>query len=109
MKKLTIMVIPDGTSKNTKQYRFPSMLIKFGFLCGLALSTGSGFLLLDYLELRAIRSNFNYLANENEGLKGEARLLMQNLDDVKLSLRRVQDYTSKLGELTAGKVTAFLV
>lgn len=104
MKKLTIMVIPDGTSKNTKQYRFPSLLIKFGFLCGLALSTASGFLLLDYLELRAIRSDFNYLANENEGLKGEARLLMQNLDDVKLSLRRVQDYTSKLGELTAGKV-----
>ena len=32
---------------------------------------------------------------------------MQNLEEVKVSLRRVQDYTSKLGELTTVKVQTF--
>ena len=104
MKRLTIMVIPDGTTKITKQYQLPSFLIRLSLVCGLAIAGASGFILFDYLELRAIRSDFHHLTDENEGLKGEARILMQNLADVKSSLRRVQDYTSKLGELTAVKV-----
>ncbi len=103
MKKLTIMIIPDGVNA-TRQVRVPRALVKVTFLAGLAAFGFSGFFIFDYMQLRALRTNYQSVANENDGLKGEARALMQNLEGVKQSLRRVQDYTSKLGDLTAIKV-----
>lgn len=103
MKKLTIVIIPDGVNA-TRQLRLPQGLFKVALIGGIVGSALLGFLALDYAQLRGLRQNFYAVSSENEGLKGEARLLMQNLEDVKRSLRRVQDYTSKLGELTQVKV-----
>ena len=103
MKKITIVVIPEGVHA-TRQISVPRVLIKVCVFGGLAASACLGFLTFDYLELRAQRQNFAIVHNENQGLKGEARLLMQNLEEVKGSLRRVQYYTSKLGELTSLRV-----
>jgi murein DD-endopeptidase MepM/ murein hydrolase activator NlpD len=103
MKKLTIMVIPDGVNA-TRQYRVPQVLLRVGAITSLGVFGGLGFLTLDYLQLRSLRGNFQTVTSENDGLKGEARVLMQNLEEVKRSLRRVQDYTSKLGEITSLKL-----
>ncbi len=103
MKKLTIMIIPDGINA-TRQVRVPRALFKVAMLLGLGAFGVGGFFFFDYMQLRALRTNYQTVANENDGLKGEARVLMQNLEEVKRSLRRVQDYTSKLGELTMLKV-----
>jgi murein DD-endopeptidase MepM/ murein hydrolase activator NlpD len=103
MKKLTIMIIPDGIHA-TRQVRIPRVLLKVVALLGLAAFGFGGFFFFDYMQLRALRANFQTVASENDGLKGEARVLMTNLEEVKRSLRRVQDYTTKLGELTALKV-----
>ncbi len=106
MKKLTIMIIPDGGTA-TRQLRVPQVLVKTAVFSGIIASAVFGFLTLDYLQLRGMRQTYQTVSNENEGLKGEARVLMQNLEEVKGSLRRVQDYTAKLGELTALKVQKF--
>ena len=106
MKRLTIMIIPDG-HRATRQVRLPQALINGLFFASFLALGSSGFVLLDYLQLRSFRRHYQVISAENEGLKGEARVLMQNLEEVKVSLRRVQDYTSKLGELTAIKVQKF--
>jgi murein DD-endopeptidase MepM/ murein hydrolase activator NlpD len=106
MKRITIMIIPDGC-RATRQLRIPEALVKITFGLSLVALCAAGFVLFDYLELRYFRNNFRMVASENEDLKGEARLLMQNLEEVKGALRRVQDYTGKLGELTALKVQKF--
>ena len=106
MKRITIMIIPDGC-RATRQLRIPESLVKIIFGLSLVALCAAGFVFFDYLELRYFRNNFRIIASENEDLKGEARLLMQNLEEVKGALRRVQDYTGKLGELTALKVQKF--
>ena len=63
-----------------------------------------GYVTFDYLSLLNIRRHFKQLVAETEGMRGESRVLMENLEEVKRSLRRVQDYTGKLGELTAIRV-----
>lgn len=103
MQKITIVLIPDGVHA-TRQISIPRIFIKAIVIGGLATSALIGFVTVDYIELRAQRSSYATVHNENQGLKGEARILMQNLEEVKGSLRRVQDYTSKLGELTSLRV-----
>lgn len=99
MKKLTIIFIPDK-GKTSKQLTISSMLVKFAIFFSFCLSGFLGYLIFDYIELVSMRNTYDYLVAENEGLKGEARILMNNLEEVKGSLQRVQDYTTKLGKLT---------
>lgn len=103
MRKITIVMIPDGLNA-TRQFSVPRVFLRLIVILTLFASTSLGYFTLDYLELRRQRQNFSTVQNENQGLKGEARILMQNLEEVKGSLRRVQDYTSKLSELTMLKV-----
>lgn len=103
MKKLTILVIPENASQ-TKQLQIPRLVLK-GLLFGsLLFISGLSFLMFDYMELRTLRASYRQILTENEGLKGEARLLMTNLEEVRHSLKRVQDYSEKLGDLTNLKV-----
>jgi murein DD-endopeptidase MepM/ murein hydrolase activator NlpD len=106
MKKWTVMIIPDD-GKATRQVQVPSSVVRVLSFAIIALVSGLSFLILDYVDLRARLANHQDLNAENEGLKGEARLLMQNLDEVKTALRRVQDYTYKLTELTELRVKRF--
>jgi len=103
MRKWTVMVVPDG-GRTTRQFVVSRLFVRTLALGGLGVAGLLGFFTLDYLQLRSLRHNYSTVSNENQGLKGEARALMQNLEDVKRSLRRVQDYTVKLGELTSFKV-----
>ena len=99
MKRFTIMLIP-ANSKAVKQYHLPSGLLRVLPFLGLIGFGLVGFAIFDYLQLRSIRHEFVSATQENQNLKGEARLLMTNLEDVKQSLRRIQDYSSKLSEMT---------
>lgn len=99
MRRITIVLIPDG-ARSTKQLILPRVIFKLAFFGVCIVTALFGFFLLDYLELRTVRGSFQVITAENEGLKGEARVLMGNLEDVKRSLRRLQDYSTKLGEIT---------
>lgn len=103
MRKWTILVIPEG-GRSTRQIAIPRIYGKVFAFSGLLVSALLGYFTLDYVQLRSLRQSYKAVSNENEGLKGEARVLMQNLEEVKRSLRRVQDYSTKLSELTSLKV-----
>ena len=103
MKKLTVLVIPENATQ-TRQFKIPRLALRLILISSFGLFSLLGYLVLDYVELRQIRSSYQRILAENEGLKGEARLLMDNLEEVKHSLKRVQDYSEKLGDLTQLKV-----
>ena len=103
MRKLTIVFIPED-AKSSRQIHVPRAIMRLIAVLGIATAGLSGYFLLDYIQLRAIRETYYRLNAENQGLKGEARLLMGNLDEVKRSLRRVQDYSAKLADITKLKV-----
>ena len=103
MGRTTIVVIPDG-KRSTKQFDVSDMVVRLFAVGGLFAAAAFGYMLLDYSQLRAIRTDYYAIVAENEGLKGEARLLMDNLESVRGSLKRVQDYTTKLSELTDFRV-----
>jgi murein DD-endopeptidase MepM/ murein hydrolase activator NlpD len=103
MKKITLMVIPDG-AHSTKQLHIPQWILKVTMFASFGLFGLAGFLTFDYIQLRTMRSAYQRISAENEGLKGEARALMTSLEDVRRSLSRVQDYTTKLTEITNIKV-----
>ncbi len=103
MRKLTIILVPDKTS-STRQFTVPRFFLTILWLSSFIFFGFSGFLLFDYSQLRDIRKSYFKMAAENEGLKGEARILVNNLEEVKMSLKQVQDYTAKLRELTRVKV-----
>lgn len=104
MRKMTVLIIPeDGTA--TKQYKIPTFFIKAVTMVAF-LSIGIvGYLGADYFQLLKIRTNYYNTLSENEGLKGEARLLIDNLENVKRALERVQNYSNKLNEITQLQVT----
>lgn len=99
MKFVRIVLIPDGATR-TRQFRIPDN--SFKVLSGLSLFMTCilTYFTIDYFKLAKIRAKYDVVVAENEGLKGEARLLFANLEEVKQSLRRVQDYSSKLTEIT---------
>lgn len=99
MKKVTFLVIPDG-APFTKQFSLPSWTLGVGLGLLMMFSLLGGYFACDYIELRSIRDSYNLISSENQGLKGEARLLVERLDEVKSSLERVNDYTDKLNEIT---------
>mgnify|MGYP003329273700 CR=1 FL=1 len=103
LQRFTVMIIPHG-SKKTTQLSIPNVLIKFSLVSFLFFSIFGGFFVLDYLQLRKMRNSHHNLVAENQHLKGEAHILIGNLEGVKKSLRRIQDYTNKLGELISLKV-----
>ena len=108
MKRLTILVIPENASQ-TKQIKIPRVALRAIALSTMVLTMVLGYLVFDYVELRSIRNSYKTILAENQGLKGEARLLMSNLDEVKKALNRVQDYSEKLEDLTQLKVKSSLV
>lgn len=103
MRRITFVVIPDG-AKSTRQFSVPAIAVQVSVVSVMALAGVLGFFVLDYLELRSVRSSYQVMTAENEGLKGEAKILINNLEEVKRSLRRVQDYATKLGEIMSFKV-----
>lgn len=105
MKKLTIVVIPDQ-AKQVRQFTLPLFSIKLFYIIILVIMASGGFFAFDYSQLRSIRNQHHRLIAENQHLKGEAQILMNHLEEVKHSLRRVQDYTTKLTELVNFRVTS---
>ncbi len=106
MQKITIVLIPEN-AKQARQFKIPRVFLRALFIASFFGSGLFGFVLYDYLQLREIRESYQKISSENKGLRGEAQLLLSNLEEVRRSLKRVQDYSEKLGELTQLKVKRF--
>lgn len=103
MKKIHVIFLSPH-SKNSREFTFPTWFSKFVYVAFLALSGATSYFIADYLTLSSIREKYEALKTENAGIRGEAKYLMTNLEKVKKSLFRVQDYTNKLSEITRLKV-----
>ena len=99
MKFVRIMIIPEEAS-GTKQFRLPSQTFRGLFFLSLGIFLCLGYFALDYKSLLSLRDNYTRISAENEGLKGEARLVYNSLEETKRALRQVHDYSVKLTELT---------
>ena len=103
MKKITLLLVPDNAN-NTRSLSLPVPLLNFLALLGLLFISYLGYISIDYWNLRTVRGYNKSLSIENQHLKGEAKILLSNLEGVKQSLRRIQDYTNRLDELVNLKV-----
>lgn len=59
-----------------------------------------GYGLADYIHMRNLRTSYLQAIQDDRALKGEARILMSSLDEVRSSLRKVKEYSAKLAEIT---------
>ena len=99
MKKLTILFIPHASSKS-QQLTVSTVYLKIAMFSSFILAGILGYVIFDYLLLLQIRQNYELLIIENEELKGEAKILLGNLEEFKRTLNKMEDYTKKLNELT---------
>ncbi len=106
MRKITIVFIPEN-AKQTKQIKLPRWMLRSSYFVSFFATAFFSYIVYDYLQLRSLREAYQKIASENQGLRGEAQLLLSNLEEVRQSLKRVQDYSEKLGELTQLKVKRF--
>jgi murein DD-endopeptidase MepM/ murein hydrolase activator NlpD len=98
LRKITVMIIPDGT-RTSRQFQISRFVAPSVVVLSLFTVAISGYFVSDYIQLRDQRIAFAAMSAENEGLKGEARYLMSSLEKVKISLRKVDSYSSKLSDL----------
>ncbi len=95
MRHYTIVIAPEGKS-GSKLYEVSYRLVfalKFAALVILLLS---GYVFADYIQMRSLRTVYLEALQEERMMKGEARILMTSLDEVKASLRKVREYSGKL-------------
>ncbi len=99
MRRYTIVVIPDGKAR-TRRFTVSYRVVSLGkVFLGFALGLG-GYGLADYIHMRNLRQTYLQALQDDRALKGEARILMTSLDEVRSSLRKVKEYSAKLAEIT---------
>ncbi len=99
MRRYTIVVIPDGKASAKRfslSYRIVGLL---KLLVGILMVFG-GYAIADYIHMRSLRQAYLQALQDDRALKGEARILMTSLDEVRSSLRKVKEYSAKLAEIT---------
>lgn len=100
MRRYTIVIIPDsksGSKRFSVSYRSVTILKGLAAI-GLMLF---GYGLADYIHMRSLRTSYLQAIQDDKALKGEARILMSSLDEVRSSLRKVKEYSAKLAEITS--------
>lgn len=99
MRQYTFVIVPGDTS-SSKKFSLSVRVVRTIGVAALILTVMVGYWVADYVQLRSLRSNYIQVLQENRNIRGEARILMSNLEEVKSSLRKVRTYTAKLGEIT---------
>lgn len=98
MKKVTLVLIPDGTD-TTRSFKLPRFVIRLTALLALGMLFALVFFALDYVEMHKRVADFNALKAKHRSLQSETRVLNERLSEVKQSLRVVGSYTKQLNEL----------
>lgn len=106
MSRYTIMVIPEG-AKEIKKFTISKFRIYFSISTLSIFTLVFGFMIFEYKELLQIKSEYKVAKSENQQLKGEAKILIGNLTEVKESLNQIQSYSNQLHDLVSLKVKDF--
>jgi murein DD-endopeptidase MepM/ murein hydrolase activator NlpD len=99
LKRYTFVIVPEDRGRSRKiSMSTNAMRCIFAILFGATVMLG--YWAYDYVELREMRTQYMETLQESRAMRGEAKILMSNLEDVKTSLQKVKEYTSKLSEIT---------
>ena len=99
MRHYTIVIVPESKS-GSKRYTVPYHLVTLGKILASVVFILVGYGIADYAHMRKLRSTYLQAMQDDRALKGEARILMTSLDEVRTSLRKVKEYSAKLSEIT---------
>lgn len=99
MRRYTFVIVP-GNKNSSKKFSLSVHVVRLITVTTLVMTVIFGYGIADYIQLRSLRNSYVQVLQENRNIRGEARILMSNLDEVKSSLKKVREYTTKLGEIT---------
>ena len=99
MSRYTFVVVP-GDRKASHKFSLSSRAVRIACVAAVCATASGSYVIADYVQLKALRSSYVEALQENRSIRGEARILMSNLEDVKSSLGKVREYTTKLSEIT---------
>ncbi|MBP6218023.1 MAG: M23 family metallopeptidase [Oligoflexales bacterium] len=97
-------VILVSSNGKTHRFSFSKLLFRLTYLFTFAFFILLGYISLDYFSLLKLETNYNAIQRENLVIKSEAKILQSNLEELKKSLRKVKDYSQKVGELVSLQV-----
>ncbi len=100
MKKYTFMFIPEAGTR-TREFKVPKILVLSVALAVFVITAAFVGVLYDYSRVAEKSKLVEKVMADNDGLRNEAQLLQTNLQGVKVSLNRIQDYAVKLNEISA--------
>lgn len=105
MSHVSIIISGDRSLPKT-EFHIRKIWLNFFYLlvCLGALLLGVG--LADYIQLLKLQDHYTVAITENQQLKGEAQILMTNLEDLKKGLFRVEEFADKLDSLVQSKNSA---
>lgn len=107
MRQYTIVIVPDDKS-GSKKYTVSYGAVFISKFFALILLVAIGYGTADYLHMRDLRSAYLQALQDDRALKGEARILMSNLDEVRSSLRKVKDYSAKLSDMISFQTNSLI-
>ena len=99
MRKYTIVIIPDSKA-GSRRYSVSYRTVLCARIIGTIALIFCGYAIADYIHMRSLRTAYLQALQDDRSLKGEARILMTSLDEVRSSLRKVKEYSAKLAEIT---------
>lgn len=99
IRRYTFVIVP-GDTRSSKRFSLSLRVVRLITITTTITTALIGYGIADYIQLRSLRNSYVQVLQENRNIRGEARILMSNLDDVKTSLKKVREYTTKLSEIT---------
>ena len=104
MNRVRVLILSDHSSPQFElRLRKSWVVLGYLFICIAALSIG--FIGADYIRLIRLQKNYRIAITENQHLKGEAQILMANLEDLKHGLVKVEEYAEKLDSLIQSQIS----
>jgi murein DD-endopeptidase MepM/ murein hydrolase activator NlpD len=94
-KKLTIFVVPDGTSR-VRQFRIPRLLFIVVCVCVLSLSSLALWSICDYQAIKARMPNLSRLQKQNALQKAQLQHLAQRIQETSERMCELREFDRKL-------------
>ena len=77
MSRFTFIIVP-GNRAASRKFSLSRRTVQSFFLLGLLMIAFGSYAVADYIQLRALRTNYITALQENRSIRGEARILMSN-------------------------------
>jgi len=105
MEKISV-IISGGKTNPLTEWHFHSRSVKAFYLLLCFAALFMGLITADYLQLLKLKQNYSVAITENQQLKGEAQILMSNLEDLKSGLFKVEEYAAQLDTMIESQINS---